>query len=225
MTRGQIAIITDERIITSIEFNGDMYIENGHGTDVLRKLCNVNDISTYERMVEKFNKTHHNYDADVLTYTIACKDSGLQNIMNMSEGYFDKWFSDYIYIKNLTDNSFHWIDRDGYPQKIQPSEIAVINIGRLIKTDAHKKCSETLPDFINELCAEDKAYLQMKNVINKVRGLYEDAYDVGRDYIDNNNVPEWIKKYIDFEVVGTDLTAADTFAWITLPSGEIAHLE
>lgn len=224
MTRGQIAIITDERIITSIEFNGDMYIENGHGTDVLRELRSVNDIATYEKMVEKFNKTHHNYDADVLTYTLACKGNGMQNIMNMSEGYFDKWFSDYIYIKNLTDNSFHWIDRDGYPQEIQPAEIAVINFGRLVETDMYK-CTDTLPDFINELCKEDKTYLQTKNVINKVCGLYEDAYDVGKDYIEINDIPEWVKKYIDFEIVGTDRITEDSSAWIVLPSGKIAHLE
>ena len=57
MTRGRIAIIIDgENLITSTEFNGDMYPrDNGHGDEVLSFLNEVEDEQTYLEYVETFN--------------------------------------------------------------------------------------------------------------------------------------------------------------------------
>ena len=101
MTRGQIAIITKSKVMTSIEFNGDMYMPSGkwggHGRKVINALKRVYDVATYMYEVAKFNKDNHHYnDIDRLTYKM-----GLETL-DFTKGYFDNWFSDYVYIKNNT---------------------------------------------------------------------------------------------------------------------------
>lgn len=127
MTRGQIAIITgDDMVRTSTEFNGDMYVE-GHGLEVIKRLRRVNDLETYEKEVKEFNKENFEYSDTPLTF----QHNG-NNMLDMSEEtYFDKWFSDYVYIKNLTDTTHTIKDYKGGNFTIAPNQIAVICFGEL----------------------------------------------------------------------------------------------
>ena len=139
MTRGQIAIITDKGILTSTEFNGDMYMPNrkwaGHGRRVINALKRVYDIATYHYEVAKFNKENHHYNDE----TIVFNHNGYE-MLNFAKDYFDNWFSDYIYIKNLTQTPKKLItqkwDKDGNTIgtteiELQYNEIAVLYFGRL----------------------------------------------------------------------------------------------
>lgn len=48
MTRGRLAIITPEgKILTSTEFNGDMYF-NGNGQDAYERLDSIDQVEEYE---------------------------------------------------------------------------------------------------------------------------------------------------------------------------------
>ena len=145
MTRGQIAIIKKSygknTILTSIEFNGDMYMPTnkwaGHGQQVINALRKVNDTADYQYAVAKFNKDHHHYtDCDSLTHE--------QNIeaLDFTKDYFDYWFSDYIYIKNITKENIELVtsitDDEGEDigKKsvcLAPNQIAVLCFGTLIK--------------------------------------------------------------------------------------------
>lgn len=137
MTRGQIAIITDGGIMTSIEFNGDMYLNNGHGEDAINSLKNSTDVATYQYEVAKFNMEHHHYnDCDRLTYELG------EQALDFTKDYFDVWFSDYIYIKNLKNEIAELItetrDKNGEitgtkKVKLAPNEIAVLCFGSLVK--------------------------------------------------------------------------------------------
>lgn len=137
MTRGQIAIITDGGIMTSIEFNGDMYLDGGHGEDAINSLKNSTDIATYQYEVAKFNMEHHHYnDCDRLTYELG------EQALDFTKDYFDIWFSDYIYIKNLKKEIAELITetRDENDKitgtkkvKLAPNEIAVLCFGKLKK--------------------------------------------------------------------------------------------
>ena len=137
MTRGQLAIITDRGIMTSIEFNGDMYLDGGHGEDAITALKNSTDIASYQYEVAKFNVEHHHYnDCDRQTYELGI------SALDFTKDYFDVWFSDYIYIKNLKKEKVELItetrDKLGNPtgtKKVQlaPNEVAVLCFSKLVK--------------------------------------------------------------------------------------------
>lgn len=57
MTRGKIAVITpDGDILTSVEFNGGMYIETGGlGQEVFTRLNLIETVKEYTALVKMFN--------------------------------------------------------------------------------------------------------------------------------------------------------------------------
>ena len=134
MTRGQIAIITKaNEIYTSIEFNGDMYLE-GWGNDAIEELKSVHTPDEYYKAVDKFNKEHHNYDEPHLTFRINGEPA--KQMLNFATDYFDNWFSDYVYIKNISDDTIQIIQRKKSRATIinlRPGEIAVLNFGECVK--------------------------------------------------------------------------------------------
>lgn len=139
MTRGQIAIIVKGKVMTSTEFNGDMYMPTkqwaGHGRVVINALKRTNDVADYQYEVAKFNKENHHYtDCDHLVHKQPLET------LNFYKSYFENWFSDYVYIKNLTNETVQIItnqyDEDGrndkpLPVNLEPNEIAVLCFGRL----------------------------------------------------------------------------------------------
>lgn len=132
MTRGQITIITKNKVITSIEFNGDMYVDGGYGEEVIDALKQVNDVANYQYEVAKFNNSNHHYnDIDALTYK--------QNLetLDFTKNYFENWFSDYIYIKNIANENMTIVTsgRDIGVKEVTlvPNAIAVLCFGRLEK--------------------------------------------------------------------------------------------
>ncbi|MCR4661714.1 MAG: hypothetical protein K5765_06945 [Clostridia bacterium] len=131
MTRGQIAIITNEGVMTSTEFNGDMYMPTrnwaGHGRKVINALKRVCDIADYHFEVAKFNKENHHYVDTKLVYM----HNGYDMLDMEQETYFEKWFSDYVYIKNLKNEMVELKSYDGKIIKLAPQEIAVMNFGTL----------------------------------------------------------------------------------------------
>lgn len=127
MTRGQIAIITDNKIYTSNEFNGDMYMSNGLGRTVTNGLKRVKDIADYQYFVAKFNKEHHHYnDLEHIMYEQS------QEALDFNSDYFDKWFSDYIYIKNIGTTP-KTINASNGTYNLAPNQIARLCFGRLEK--------------------------------------------------------------------------------------------
>lgn len=145
MTRGQIAIIKKEYgkniILTSIEFNGDMYMPTkswaGHGQQVINALRRVDDTANYQYEVAKFNNNNHHYnDCHSLTHTLPIE------ALDFTKDYFNYWFSDYVYIKNITLETVKLTteerDNNGKVLGIKnvvliPGQIAVICFGRLVK--------------------------------------------------------------------------------------------
>ena len=135
MTRGQIAIILpNDKVMTSIEFNGDMYLE-GHGYNVIELLRDVSDRADYQLAVAKFNKENHNYcDCDTLTYLF--EGERAKAMLDFNKDYFDNWFSDYVYIKNLSKEPVQLNTRikddKSKPMVIEPNDILVLCFGRAV---------------------------------------------------------------------------------------------
>lgn len=127
MTRGQIAIITKNEIMTSNEFNGGMYPSH-YGKIVVNGLRKVKDVADYQYFVAKFNKEHHHYnDLEQVCFKIPFE----ADYLDFSKGYFDKWFSDYIYIKNLSGEDVEIITKSGENKVIPDNAIARLYFGEL----------------------------------------------------------------------------------------------
>lgn len=120
MTRFQIAIISDEGIKTSTEFNGDGYWD-GYGQQVYEALQGIKSIQEWKDYVTKFNSETFEY-YERLHYNVP------DNYLDMSTDYYDKWFSDYVYIKNITDESVELITKNGRTS-LAPGEVGVFNFG------------------------------------------------------------------------------------------------
>lgn len=151
MTRGQISIIykgynaKDISVMTSIEFNGDMYMPtkkwHGHGQQVINLLKKVNDVANYQYAVAKFNNDNHHYcDYERLTYNV--KGQEAIDMLDFTKDYFDNWFSDYVYLKNITKEPVEIkteiCNKDGECIRttitaIQPNEIVVLCFGSIAK--------------------------------------------------------------------------------------------
>lgn len=69
MTRGQIAaILPDGKLITSVEFNGDMYYSGGHGEEVFSELECIESEKEYREFVKDFNDRNFRYTDRELFY-------------------------------------------------------------------------------------------------------------------------------------------------------------
>lgn len=170
MTRGQIAIITPEgKIIASTEFNGDMYYE-GHGHDVFDNLECVETVEDYKEFVVNFNEDNFRYNRQLF---YDCDDS----FFDMKSDYFGKWFSDYVYIKNLSDKSAIVTDANGKNIQLDTDTTAVFYFGEFVAC-----CSEDFEakNFIDSL-REKKDNLSYDAEQN-----YSDIWNMCADY-DNNH--------------------------------------
>lgn len=135
MTRGQIVVFHSEGITTSTEFNGDMYFPDdkwaGHGQQVVDALKDINTVDDYKKFVKAFNDEHFQYEED-LFYNPLVDGSGElteEKLLDMTEGYYDNWFSDYLYFKNLRDDDVHITTMDGNMLTVEPNGILVLNFG------------------------------------------------------------------------------------------------
>ena len=149
MTRGQISIIHEGfngdtfDIVTSIEFNGDMYMPEGdwkgHGQEVVDLLKDVTDVANYQYVVAKFNNENHHYNDCVrLTYNIEGNEA--KQMLDFTKDYFANWFSDYVYLKNITKETINIItekrDKTGeviekITTPIKPNTIVVLCFGAI----------------------------------------------------------------------------------------------
>lgn len=123
MTRFQIAVIKDGVIYTSTEFNGDGYWE-WHGKNVYAALQNITTVEEWKEYVTKFNSETFVYPGK-LHYEI---EDEYDDYLDMNEDYHDKWFSDYIYIKNINEKEVEFITENGNTI-LEPNDVGVFHFG------------------------------------------------------------------------------------------------
>ena len=122
MTRGKFTIINDKGVYTSYEFNGDMYYD-GHGSEVVERLKRVENEKDFVREVEEFNAKNFEYNGKFN------KPFFIEKNMNFSKEYFDKYFSDYVYVKNITDETHKIVQDDGTDVEIEPNQNLIFYFG------------------------------------------------------------------------------------------------
>jgi hypothetical protein len=146
MTRGTLFLITDSEVLESIDFNGDMYPE-GHGDEVMINLRNVNSKEDFEKMVKKFNDKNFNYDEKLVyqkSWYVNSKEEkktvGLfesNNVIDFDNDYFERFFSDYIFIKNISKKNFSFRDREESLDTIKSGDTIRLYFGRLFEESRH----------------------------------------------------------------------------------------
>ena len=162
MTRGQIVLITDKRLYTSIEFNGNMYLDEdcgGYGQEVIESLKNITSYNEYCEFVNQFNEEHFGYEDEPIVFFVAT-ECGTESMLDMTSGnYFDKWFSDYLYIKSIRDEDILIVDKNGKQITLQKGDIVALDFGEFTdKCEAFSIVTnitiKTLEERVIELCEE-----------------------------------------------------------------------
>lgn len=249
MTTGQLAIITeDKKVVSTRMYYGSMYPES-FGAEALRLLASVKNEADYETAVYELKKIRQKAkfeDSDFLkdgtNFIALTKEKDIDDVLNMSEGLRSKWYgmyadyviflNNYIYLKNISTNNVTWIDCDGVVRNIAPNAAIAIDFGAYTGITADNIDSYLLlkQKYAAELNDRDICALLDNNIANRVRGIYDDEYDIGYEYAMNvwGGVPSWLvdDRYVNFDNIGADiLRDKGSEAWFDLPSGKYAHLE
>lgn len=130
MTRGKFVLITDKQVYISIEFNGDMY-PDGHGVDAFRRLIRVNDVDEFMNEVSSFNNDNFQYREELVFMNSL---EWFKQAKDFRKDYFDMWFSDWLYIKNISSEPVEFITRSGAEgksekRKVMQGEVVAFNFG------------------------------------------------------------------------------------------------
>jgi hypothetical protein len=174
MTRGTFYLICEGLVIESIEFNGDMY-PSGHGRKAIKMLEDVETANDFRLGIEKFNKEeHHNYqDIESLTFPRKTKDYiKSDKILMNSETYFEKFFSDWTFFKNISEKTITIHPREGKKLiTLKPMEQVAISFGHY---EDHYKSLAECEAMIKKEDEERKVRIAKEaNTIKKVSLYYK----------------------------------------------------
>lgn len=123
MTRGTLYYIDNEKAICSTEFNGSMYNDGGHGDDVLMGLAyDVQNEDDFRKFVSNFNEENFGYEEELI-YDMGetMFDNTERTLIDFRNDYFGRFFSDYLFIKNNSDEDITIIDKDNNKEYEIPS--------------------------------------------------------------------------------------------------------
>ena len=195
MTRGQIVAITNEGVKTSTEFNGSMYL-SWYGQSIINELKKDMTYDDYVKLVEDFSRQNFEYD-EQLIYSV-----DKEHLDMNKENYFRAWFSDYLYIKNLSDEDQIIIDKEFNEITIHPQGYVVLYFGGYDVEDEDeyevlynatidrgsklKKVCEELDWHVNE--EDGEYYLSKYSPAGEDFGFYvpkHNPYKGVQDYSDN----------------------------------------
>lgn len=127
MTRGNFVLVTDDKILMSCQFNGDMY-PIGRGLKAYALLEGVTTEEEFENAVRIFRDVYFPGYCETDIHEIANLD--------FSRDYYGSFNSDYLYIKNIGSAAHPIVEREsGNFKVIEPGEIQVWYYGDYLKVD------------------------------------------------------------------------------------------
>lgn len=95
----------------------------------MNALSVVDSEESFDKAVRKFNNEHHQYQYDDFIRTKPdFFDS--ENFVNLDNEYFDRFFSDWIFIKNGSDEDIEFKTRNNEYVIVKPNEVRRFNFGR-----------------------------------------------------------------------------------------------
>jgi hypothetical protein len=133
MTRGNLILITNSYVFKSCQFNGDMY-PDGHGRLALELLERVKTVPEFYKSVILFNELNHKYTDEYMHIDVLVKEQ-VKGSFDMSKDYFENWFSDWLYIKNIGKDVTIGLrgenEGDFTPYVLSNNSTLALNFGRL----------------------------------------------------------------------------------------------
>tara|TARA_R110000803_G_scaffold112660_4_gene181029 strand:- start:2689 stop:3279 length:591 start_codon:yes stop_codon:yes gene_type:complete len=193
MTRGTAYLITNKYIMSTQEFNGDMYLD-GKGKDMIDCLDRSNCLKTFKTEIYKFNKENFDYNEELfypeeLSYFLDLKGEENSYTLEMTDkNYFDKFFSDWTFWKNISNKNVTIKTRDNIILTLKPKEQIAINFG---KSAGHKI---TKPKPIkNDFVSTSTSIGLMEGRVTRIDSSGDGVYiDVGGD-------DELIEEFVCYE--------------------------
>jgi hypothetical protein len=130
MTRGTLILILEGAVFESMEFNGGMSPEN-FGQTAIEMLAKVTTAAEFEEMVAEFNTVYHCYDDDEIVFD---KDNFFDgdHSVNFGRNFFDRFFSDYLYILNRSGKEIQATGKDGKAFVIPVDMVTGVDFGKHI---------------------------------------------------------------------------------------------
>lgn len=148
MTRGKLVLVTNANgdCLVSPELNGDMYCEGrSPGMKAFKRLQNCNDEDQFAKITETFLSEYR--------YLDEYKEEKIKNrkylrysnvVLNNFEStnYFKNWFSDFLYIRNISGSDIDVKDYNGNTITLKNRQVTVLNFGNLCTIDASEDDEE-----------------------------------------------------------------------------------
>lgn len=224
MTRFQIVGIFEDKILTAGEFNGDGYFD-GMGKEVCRGFAKITTEEEYRELAKDINDNHYEYEGRIvfeLTPTIkAEKDESEIDIFDFYQldkkgEYYNTWFSDYLYIKNFTEDDKVVTDENGIVITIHPQGWVTLCFGNLYTKEGYNILKDSQYDVeidvgkrIKRICDEcgwsvseedsNMLYISQYTPAGEDFGFDVNAGDVINEiksYADRFDVDEHVKMWI-----------------------------
>jgi len=134
-TRGTAFLVTDNYVLETLEFNGDMY-RDGCGQEMVNILNDVKNVNEFKEGVDSFNKENHGYKGfDLSTLRVRSnyieENTRGEDVVKMTdENYFDIYFSDWTFWKNLSSKDITFKTREGASILLKKGEVVSICFGK-----------------------------------------------------------------------------------------------
>ncbi len=155
MTRGIGVLLTDNWLVRTQEYNGDMYLDNSsNGYYFAEALRNVNDFNSFHYAVNGFNQDFFGY-SDFSLFR-----SALPSQLAFTQySYISRWFSDFLFIRNATDKPYTIVDINNEALFLEKGITAIYYFGSFYGT-----VNDSEPPF----CLNRK---QKENYINNLQKI------------------------------------------------------
>lgn len=223
MTRFQIVGIFEDKILTAGEFNGDGYFD-GMGKEVCREFARITTEKEYWKLAKDTNDNGYEYEGEIVhtlepTVQVSANEPEIDifDFFKQKEYgvYYDVWFSDYLYIKNFTNEDKEITDNGGVLITIHPQGWVTLHFGYLyikedntIKEDCQNNVKINYTLHIKQVCEKygwnvgvqgDDLYISQYTPAGEDFGFYVDlknsVQDI-RNYAENFDVDEHVKMWI-----------------------------
>jgi hypothetical protein len=138
MTRATLIVIDDKKYYNSCEFNGDGYPE-GHGLLYMKIVEKITSVEEFKKIVEFFTKKlwfsgeyAHRGGEDMTTVYEGKKNkifntrSVNAKYVDFTKDYFDLFFSDWVFIKNLSKDTIAFLCKRNFASKTEEAELVLL---------------------------------------------------------------------------------------------------